>query len=294
MRKSLKKKLSNSLSLETLDEVFSSFDLIGDIAIIKAPSNSNAAVLVAKQIMVIHKGVNSVFLQTSPVHGDHRIRKLTLLAGKNKTVATYKEAGCLFAVDIEKCYFSPRLSYERLHIACQVLPNETVINMFAGVGCFSIITAKKIPNTKVYSIDINPTAYKFMKENILVNKVFGKVVPLLGDAKDVVETQLQSVADRVLMPLPEKALEYLPVAISALKKEGGWIHYYDFQHATTEEDPRKKTEKKVAEKLTSLGIHYTFAHGRVIRSTGPYWYQTALDIRVNGCPSNLNNTNSFR
>jgi tRNA (guanine37-N1)-methyltransferase len=82
------------------------------------------------------------------------------------------------------------------------------------------------------------------------------------------------------MLLPEKALEYLPAAVLALKKNGGWIHYYDFQHAPGKEDPAEKTEQKVAKRLDSLGVPYMFVCSRKIRSTGPNWYQTVLDIRV--------------
>jgi tRNA (guanine37-N1)-methyltransferase len=280
LRKRLKEKLSNALSPESLDKLYSSFDLLGGIAIIKAPSNPADAEIVAEQIMTIHKGVKTVFSQTSPVQGDHRTRKLTLLAGEDTTVAKYKEAGCVFSVDVEKCYFSPRLSHERLRISTQVSPNETVVNMFSGVGCFSIIMAKTIPEIKVYSIDVNPTAYQHMLENVRINRVYNKVYPQLGDSKDIIKSQLQGIADRILMPLPEKALEYLPAALSALKKMGGWIHFYDFQHAIGKEDPVEKTESKVAEKLESLGVRYMFAYSRIIRSTGPNWYQTVLDIHV--------------
>ena len=186
---------------------------------------------VANQIMAIHKSVKTVFTQTSPILGDFRVRELKLLAGENKTNTKHKESGCVFAVDVEKCYFSPRLSHERLRIASLVKSGETVVNMFAGVGCFSIIIAKTVNQTKVYSIDVNPVAVQYMEENVRVNRVYGKVIPLLGDSKDIINAQLQGKADRVLMPLPEKALEYLPYAVSALKKDGGWIHYYDFQHA---------------------------------------------------------------
>ncbi len=285
MRKRLKEKLANAVSTEGLSKVYSSFDIVGDLAIIKAPSDPLDAEAVAKQLMVVHKGVKSVYSQTSPVKGEHRTRQLTLLAGEKRTVTKYKEAGCTFSIDIEKCYFSPRLKHERLRIASQVSPHEKVVNMFAGVGCFSVIIAKTVPEAKVYSIDVNPTAYQFMVQNIRVNRVFGKVIPLLGDSKEVVQTQLQGIADRVLMPLPEKALEYLPTALSALKKQGGWIHFYDFQHAAGDEDPTEKTEQKVAEKLRNLDIHYLFGCSRVIRSTGPNWYQTVLDIQVAASPS---------
>jgi tRNA G37 N-methylase Trm5 len=90
------------------------------------------------------------------------------------------------------------------------------------------------------------------------------------------------------MPLPEKALEYLPYALCSLKRQGGWIHYYDFQHAVGNENPTEKTKLKVAEKLDSLGVDYTFAFSRVVRSTGPNWYQTVLDIHVVSCQASFN------
>jgi tRNA (guanine37-N1)-methyltransferase len=230
--------------------------------------------------MSIHRGVKSVFVQAGPIFGDFRVRTLKLAAGENKTTTRYRESGCVFAVDVEKCYFSPRLLYERSRIAGLVKPGETVVNMFAGVGCFSIIIAKTVGQSKVFSIDVNPVAVEFMKENIRINRVFGKVVPLFGDSKEIIDTDLQCKADRVLMPLPEKAIEYLPYALCSLKKQDGWIHYYDFQHAVGNENPVEKTRLKVAEKLDSLGVDYTFAFSRVVRRTGPNWYQTVLDIHV--------------
>jgi tRNA (guanine37-N1)-methyltransferase len=142
-----------------------------------------------------------------------------------------------------------------------------------------------MPQVKIYSIDVNPTAFEYLQKNVRINRVYGKVISMLGDAKEIIQTKLQGVADRVLMPLPEKALEYLPVAVSALKKEGGWIHYYDFQHAIGNEDPVEKTRLKVVEKLNNLGVDYAVVSSRVVRSTGPNWYQTVLDIQVAKMPS---------
>jgi len=282
----LREKLAATLPVGELKKVYDSFDLIGDIVIFKTPKDNTANIqTVANQIMAIHKGVKTVFLQTSPVAGDFRVRALKLVAGEDKTSTSYKEAHCVFAVDVEKCYFSPRLSRERLRVASLVKNGETVVNMFAGVGCFSVIIAKTDPQTKVFSIDINPTAYHFMEENVRVNRVYGKVMPLLGDSKDIIQARLRGVADRVLMPLPELALEYLPYAVMALKKDGGWIHYYDFEHAAGKEDPQVKTRQKVAQKLDALGIAYDLSFSRIVRSTGPNWYQTVLDIRVAGSPS---------
>jgi tRNA (guanine37-N1)-methyltransferase len=286
LRRRLREKLSATLSTEQLNKVYDSFDIVGDIAIFKTsndnPANTQA---VANQIMTVHKSVKAVFVQTSPVEGDFRVRALRLAAGENRTVTRYKESGCTFGVDVEKCYFSPRLSHERRRIASQVREGETVVNMFAGVGCFSIIIAKTAPQSKVFSIDINPVAYEFMQKNIRVNRVFGRVTSLLGDSKEIILAQLQGVADRVLMPLPELAIEYLPYAVLALKKDGGWIHLYAFEHATGKEDPVEKTKERVAQKLGSVGVACGFGCARVVRSVGPNWYQTVVDIAVSPLPS---------
>lgn len=165
-----------------------------------------------------------------------------------------------------------------------IKPQETIVNMFAGAGCFSIIIAKKANPAKVYSIDVNPAAIQYMRENIRLNRVYDKVIPLQGDAKEIINNRLQSSADHVLMPLPEKALEYLPCAVSALKASGGWIHYYDFEHAKKTENPVEKTKLRVAEELARLNVVFSFPSSRVVRTTGPNWHQVALDIHVTRTP----------
>jgi tRNA (guanine37-N1)-methyltransferase len=281
VRKRLQTKLSAVLSPAKRKDIYNSFDIVGNIAIVKlSAANLKNAEIVANQIMEIHKSVKTVFAQLSPIKGDFRIRQLRFLAGENITTTVHKESGCLFKVDIEKCYFSPRLYNERARIASMVKHCETIVNMFAGVGCFSLIIAKSTSQTKVYSIDVNPTAVHYMQENVRLNRMYNKVFPMLGDSKDIIKANLQGVADRVLMPLPEKSLEYLPYALLALKKSGGWLHFYDFQHATSVENPIEKTKLRVTEKLHSLNVGCTVASSRIVRSTGPYWWQTVLDIGV--------------
>jgi tRNA (guanine37-N1)-methyltransferase len=124
-----------------------------------------------------------------------------------------------------------------------------------------------------------------MEENVRINEVEDSVFPMLGDAKVIISSKLQGVADRVLMPLPEKALAYLPYALLALKPSGGWIHYYDFQHAPGKENPIEKTKLKISEKLNCLSVNYVFANSRVMRPTGPNWYQTVVDIKVDELPN---------
>jgi tRNA (guanine37-N1)-methyltransferase len=283
--RSLKRKmlelLSGVLSPEELSLVYGSFDIVGDIAIIRLTDASKKnAERIADAVMRVHGNVKTVLAQTGAVGGEFRLRRLTHIVGENRTNTVHKESGSVFSVDLGNCYFSPRLSHERTRIASLVKPEETVVNMFAGVGCFSIIIAKQVNSARVLSIDVNPTAVDLMQENIKRNRVYGRVIPLLGDAKETVERQLKSQADRVLMPLPEKALEYLPSAVAALKPTGGWIHVHVFEHAAKTESPAEKVKLKVTEALASLSVDFEIPFVRVVRRTGPNWFQLVADVHL--------------
>src|SRR5262249_9580226 len=141
--------------------------------------------------------------------------RLEHIAGEKNTFVEYKEHGCRFKVDLINTYFSPRLSTERLRIANLVSDYEIVTNMFGGVGTFSIIIAKKNRNCKVFSIDMNPTAIELSQYNSRLNGVESRVISILGDAKDIVAKETQLRSDRVLMPLPEKAREFVDCAVQS-------------------------------------------------------------------------------
>jgi len=281
MAGSLKLLLANKLKPSELNLLNKSYDIIGDIVVIRVPEAlQQHSKIVAETVMQTHKRVRSVWRQVGPVSGDLRLRELEWVAGDRRVETVHREHGCVFKVDIERCYFSPRLSYERMRIARQAQLGEVIVNMFAGVGCYSIIIARHSEASKVFSIDINPVAVQCMRENVELNKVKEQVFPLEGDAKKIVEEGLRNVADRVLMPLPERAYEYLDFAVMALGLTGGWIHYYDFEHAGKDEKPVEKIKMKVAGKLENLGVNFETFFGRVVRHTGPNWYQVVLDVKI--------------
>jgi tRNA (guanine37-N1)-methyltransferase len=257
------------------------FDIVGDIAIIKLPSElENEKFLIANALLKELPSIRVVLRQVSPIKGIYRLRRLEWLAGERRTKTVHREYGCVFRIDLQKAYFSPRLQYERARIAKLVKNGEIVANMFSGVGCFSILIAKKNPACLVYSIDINPDAIHLQKINVALNKVTGKVIVIEGDAKEIIREKLRDTANRVLMPLPEKAYEYLEYAILALKK-AGVIHYYDFVHAKKkEEDPIEKVRLKVEKRLRELEVKGGVEYGRIVRLVGPNWYQIVLDISL--------------
>jgi len=278
----LKERLKDLLAPGELRSVPKSYDIVGDIAVLRVPATlDHRKKLIAEAVMHVDRHVKTVLNQIGPVSGDFRLRGLEHLLGEEKTETVHRETGCVFKVDLKECYFSPRLSYERMRVARLIKPGEVVLNMFAGVGSFSIIIAKNARPRRVYSIDINPVAVRYHRENVKINKVEHLVDIIEGDAKKLIEGRLRGVADRVLMPLPEKAHEHIEPARLALKPEGGWIHYQGFEHAGTEEDPIKKAWERVAKELLRLGFDFEVPHSRIVRDVGPRWYQIVLDILIN-------------
>lgn len=275
----LKTILKEILRPEEISKLYSAFDIIGSIIIIKIPDSLNSKKqIIADTILMNFKSAKSVFAQTSAVQGDYRIRRLEHLAGDNSVITEYKEHGCRFKVDVTKTYFSPRLSTERMRISNMITDNEIITNMFAGIGTYSILIAKNNKSCKVYSIDSNPVANELAVINAKLNKVQGQVVPICGDAREVIIRQLKGTSTRVLMPLPEKAKEFVDFAVLALKESGGMVHY--FAHV-------KASSKKLALVNAALDVKYAFINHdykivstRVVREVGPRLYQTVSDIIV--------------
>ena len=276
MTKMLKRVLQDVLSEEENEQLISAFDQIGDIIIVRIPDSLiSKKQIIGKTLLEQVSTANSIFYQSSPVEGDFRTRQLEVIAGENKTQTEYRENGCRFIVDVEKAFFSPRLSTERERIAGLVKDGEVVVNMFGGVGMFSLLAAKDNVCT-VYNIDINPVAAQLCKENAQINKLKGEVISLNGDATKVIEEQLTEKADRVLMLLPERSDEFLDSALNCLKKEG-IIHYYSHIHADRKQDaPKLSEEHFVSVNKTNAEI----ITSRNVRPVGPRFYQTVVDVKI--------------
>ncbi len=272
----LKKALEDVLSEKESEELFSAFDQVGDIIIVRIPDSLlSKKEIIGETLLEQVKTAKSVFYQSSSVEGEFRTRDLEILAGEEKTETEYKEFGCRFIVDVEKAFFSPRLSTERDRIADLIQEGEIVINMFGGVGMFSIIVAKRKKCT-VYNIDINPIAAKLCEKNIELNKLKGKVISINGDAAEIIEEQLKDKGDRVLMLLPERSDEFLNSAITATKSNG-IIHYYSHIHADEKSNAGKLSEKHYSE-ITP--VKSTILNSKIVRAVGPRYYQTVVDVKI--------------
>jgi tRNA (guanine37-N1)-methyltransferase len=275
----LKRVLSNKLEESEVSKITSSFDTIGSIVILRIPETLvNRRFLIGDTILDSIKSARSVYMQSSPITGDHRTRKLELIAGDDNPVTFYKEYGCQFKVDVEKTYFSPRLSTERFRIANLTSENEVVANMFAGVGTFSVIICKYGNVKKVYNVDINQAAHELSVFNSRLNRMEQKIESICGDAKEIANFSITGKSDRVLMPLPEKARYFVNDAVHCLKKEEGIIHYFLHVRADSKKKSLETGTFETDDAFSEYSHDIKSLH--VVREVGPCLYQLVADVLI--------------
>ncbi len=248
------------------------FDTIGDIAIIEVPPELEAhEKAIAKALTEAHKNIRSVYRKSGDIKGEERTREFKFLHGEERTETIYREHGMKLKLDISKVYFSPRLSAERERILAQTEDREVVVDLFAGIGPFSILLAK-YRDLKVYAIDINLPAFEYLKENIRINKVGDRVIPLLGDCREVAP---KDTATRVIMNLPKSSDRFLDLAFDIIKE--GVIHYYTISPEEDLYDSKVDFIKKAAEKR---GKTVEILNRKIVRPYAPYNHHVAIDVLV--------------
>ncbi|ACJ16160.1 Met-10+ like protein [Thermococcus onnurineus NA1] len=249
----------------------SSFDIIGDVAIIELPEKLMPyGKAIGEAILKVHRHIKAVFAKGSKIEGEYRVRELIRLAGERRTETLHRENGIRLRLDVAKVYFSPRLATERMRIFEKTQPGEIVFDMFAGVGPYSILLAKKAK--LVFACDINPWAVRYLEENRKLNKM-PNVVPILGDVRKIAG---RIEADRVIMNLPKFADRFLREAMLSVK-DGGIVHYYGFG---PEENLFFEHEAKINGIAKGLGFHVEFLDERKVRPYAPRQFNIAIDFRV--------------
>ncbi len=236
-RDALKKKLTPN---EQTQAIYS-FDVLGDLALVEVPrALVKRRSLIGKTLLETNPRVKKVFEKVGEHEGKFRVEKLKWIAGEKNPETVYTEWGCLFHVNPHTVFFNPRLATERQRASSFVKKGQTVAVFFGGVGPYAIEIAKHAQPKKVFSLEWNPAAKKFLLENIARNKVSGVVEPLFGDVKKIKPLPQ---CDHIIMPAPDNAVEFLPHAVKWLSKKGGLIQCYMFvSTAGAEREAKEKVE----------------------------------------------------
>ena len=197
-----------------------SFDAIGHVAVMKIPDDIRPyAGEVADAILACNPAIATVAIDEG-IHGEDRVRTLKVVRG-TETETEYVEYGTRMLVDPTKVFFTPRLGFERWRVASLVTPFEKVLDMFAGVGPFSLHICRRAPSAEVYAVDSNPHAVEYMKANAKLNRV-NNLHAISGKIEDVMKDL--PTFDRAIMNLPMRSVEHIPLALSKIGE--GWLHIY--------------------------------------------------------------------
>lgn len=269
-----KEVLTKILSKEELEIAKTAYDIVGTIAIIEIPQELEAKEkLIGETLLHNNKNIATVLKKDDKHDGVYRTQKMKFLAGINTTLTEYHENNCRFIVDVEKVYFSVRLSTERKRIMEKVKSGEKILVMFSGAGPYTCVLAKNTNASEVVGVEINPQGHEFAELNSEKNKLTN-VRNICGDAKEIVP-KLNEKFDRIIMPLPKTADEFLPSALS-VSKQNTIIHFYAFLHEDEFDTANKMIEKACDEANLKYEILEIVKSGQ----QSPRTYRICVDFRI--------------
>lgn len=252
------------------------YDIIGNIAIVKFPRGMKASdkKKFALKFLKERKAVRTVLEKTEKFKGRLRTLKTRVIAGEKTKEALYKENGCVFRLNVESCYFSPRLSSERKEIAGKMKKGENVLVMFGGVAPFAVVMGKLSKVRKIVSVELGRECNKYAMENVKRNKLQDRIDIIQGDVRKKIP-KLKGKFDRIVMARPNLKDSFLDVAFSKIKK-GGIIYYYGFYA----ENEKEKMKKMIFEEAKKARKKVRIFRVKKAGEIGVRKYRYRADLRI--------------
>lgn len=202
----------------------SKWEKIGSVLVLRFPSELHAETEVICRAYAEVLGCTSVLNDVGGIAGQLRVPQIRHLWGSPDTVTVHYENGVRYRLDPSKVMFSSGNTAERIRMGSVAEKGETVVDLFAGIGYFSLPLGVSHKPARVFACEINPVAFEFLSQNVVLNHVPDIVVPLLGDNRVVAP---QGVANRVIMGYLEETASFFPIALRCLKDQCGFVHYHE-------------------------------------------------------------------
>ena len=231
----------------------------------------NKKIKIAEALLSMYPRCKSV-VRDLGIEGQFRQPKRELLLG-NSTETVHKEHVCFFKQDVTKVMYSKGNLEERKRMS-RLGKDEIVVDMFAGIGYFSIPVAVHSRPRKIICIEINPESFTYLKENIRLNHVEDIISPVLGDCSKLTP---EGLADRVIMGYVGTTHHYLEPAVLALKKTGGILHYHE---TVPEKLARTRPQDRIIKAAESLGKKVEIFEIRRIKKYSPGVLHIVVDARI--------------
>lgn len=271
----LRERLDSLLSEEELSHLVMSYDVVGDIAIaIVPPELYHHQYTIGSAILESNRNINTVVRRDGHYQGKFRTIQLKIIGGENRRETIHKEFGIRLSLNLEEVYFSVRSASERRRVASLVTPDETVLVMFSGIAPYPLHIARLGQARSIVGIEQNPAAHRFAKKNLTLNKAEDKIVLHQGDVAFICP-RLGPIFDRIVMPLPKAAFQYLPVALACLKSKGH-IHLYTMQPQNYIEDVVSELRMKCQKADRRLSQCHTVRCGH----TGANCFRYCIDACI--------------
>ncbi len=276
--KSLREMLKEIFGEDIPADIPRKYKIYGDIAVVKIPSKYRH----------LKKEIGDLILKNDPrirsvvniekIHGTFREPIAEVIAGDPNTVTTIIENSCRFKLDVAKLMFCLGNQHERVRLANIVFSDEVVVDMFAGVGQFSIPIAVHCKPERIFAIEINPTAFRFLVENIFINHVEEVIFPILGNCREVIPAFLKGRADRIIMGFIEYTNRYLDAALVALRDKGGIIHFHNVYNSEDAIEMAISDIKDAAERSRRRLVKVI--HRRIVKEYGPKLVHVVIDAKI--------------
>ncbi|MHA1300378.1 MAG: class I SAM-dependent methyltransferase [Candidatus Helarchaeota archaeon] len=279
LKGSFKKKLSEALKEDLtkseLDLLPTGFQHIGTVVILNLKEGLwRKKEIIAKAVKKIVANCESVCLNKGAITSQFRTPQIELILGKS-TETIHKEHGTLYKLDVSKIMFAKGNINERKRYP-KLVGNEIVFDFFAGIGYFSLNIARFAHPKKIYAFELNPIAYRYLVENIKINNVSDKIIPILGDCKSEA-LKIEDKADRIIMGLLPSPKDALPTAFQVINENSGIIHY---EGILGDKDLPDKLLNDVISAGNKYGRKVLLEHVEYIKSYRPHVMHVCLDILI--------------
>ncbi|MDF9747683.1 class I SAM-dependent methyltransferase [Natrinema salsiterrestre] len=228
-----------------LESAPGSWAVIGSVILVTVPDGCPDEAELGEALLELHGEADSVLadegIANDGAAGTYREPRTRLIAGDADTETIHTEHGTRYGLDPANVMFSPGNQAERARMGELDVDGERVFDMFAGIGYFTLPMARA--GARVTATEINPTAFRYLLENAVLNDVDDRVDAYMTDCRDLAG-DLE--VDRVVMGYygsgdgtdtdsdgetddgtrTDEAHDFLEDALTALVP-GGVVHYHE-------------------------------------------------------------------
>lgn len=272
--------LKGTLTKEELELLPRGFQGLGKIMIIKlSPELLPKKQLIGEACLSLHPSFKSIYLNAGKIKGTFRQpEQMDLIAGIDNPIADHLEHGVRYRFDITKIMFSKGNLSERKFLATLVKDDEVIVDMFAGIGYFSLPIAKNSNPKQIYSIELNPESYEVFVQNIKLNHLEEKITPIFGDSKiEVLKLSQKGItADRVIMGVFPAPKNFIKEALTLTSQKGTIFHY----EGVTKKENYLTLYEEFEEITINEGYSCKLQSHRFVKGYGPHLLHVVVDILV--------------